>query len=329
MRDFVERYTRAAPRERERLISLHRAIRGSATLGIEYDPVAGGTAADVFYGGRANCLSYASLMVAMAREAGLDAHYQWLDLRPQWTRTGERVMVRLHVNVDVDLRGGERFMADIDPLSPAQVTGARLMKDSDAQALHHSNVAMRALSLERIDEAWLNAVRALQLSPGMPHLWVNVGAVYRAAGQYPAAEGSYLQALAIDPREQSAMNNLVILYDMDGRPEERAQWLERVASYREANPYYHAWLGDEASNDQRWAEALGHYEKAVLLSGQDSRLLYSLGQAHWQTGDRMAASDYLERAIKAASLRAEITAYQAQLNAWRQQIRAGGDFADS
>ncbi|MGB1140001.1 MAG: tetratricopeptide repeat protein, partial [Halioglobus sp.] len=305
------------------------AIRGGATLGIDYDPHAGGTASDVFYSGKANCLSYASLLVAMAREAGLDASYQWLYLRPQWTRSGERVMVRLHVNVDVDLRGGERFMADIDPLSPAQVTGSRLMDDSDAEALHHSNIAMLALADGDVGEAWLNGVRALQLSPGMPHLWVNLGAVYRASGQFEAAEQSYLQALALDLREQSAMNNLVILYDMDGRPDERAQWLERVASYRDANPYYHAWLGDEASGAGLWSEALGHYEKAVALSGGDSRLLYSLGQAHWQVGDQVAASQYLEQAIESASLVSEINVYRAQLEAWRRESQTSSVFAES
>lgn len=323
MREFVARYTAGAPNGRERLIRLHRAIRGSATLGIDYDPQAGGTASDVFYRGTANCLSYASLLVAMAREAGLDARYQWLDLRPQWTRSGERVLVRLHVNVDVNLKRGERFMADIDPLSPAQVTGSRLIADSDAQALHHSNIAMLALAGGDIEQAWFNAVRALQLSPDMAHLWVNVGAVYRAAGQFRAAEDSYRQALLLDPGEHSAMNNLVVLFGMEGREQERAYWEARVARYRDANPYYHAWLGDEASGAGNWEQALRHYEQAVALSSGDSRLLYSLGQVHWQLGDRVAASRYLERAIDSASLRSEIVAYRAQLDAWRQAVQRG------
>lgn len=323
MREFVARYTAGAPTGRERLIRLHRAIRGSATLGIDYDPGAGGTASDVFYRGTANCLSYASLLVAMAREAGLDARYQWLDLRPQWTRSGERVLVRLHVNVDVNLKRGERFMADIDPLSPTQVTGSRLIADSDAQALHHSNIAMLALAGGDIEQAWFNAVRALQLSPDMAHLWVNVGAVYRAAGQFRAAQDSYLQALLLDPGEHSAMNNLVVLFRMEGREQESAYWEARVARYRNANPYYHAWLGDEASGAGNWEEARRHYEQAVALSSGDSRLLYSLGQVHWQLGDQVAASRYLERAIESASLRSEIIAYRAQLDAWRQAAEQG------
>ena len=46
------------------------------------------------------------------------------------------------------------------------------------------------------------------------------------------------------------MNNLVVLYDMDSRLAERDHWEERVANYRDANPYYHAWMGDEAAADR-------------------------------------------------------------------------------
>ena len=42
------------------------------------------------------------------------------------------------------------------------------------------------------------------------------------------------------------MNNLAVLFELEGRPEEQAYWERQLARYRDANPYYHAWLGDEA-----------------------------------------------------------------------------------
>ena len=151
---------------------------------MRYDPEAGGTARDAFHRGTANCLSYASLFVALAREAGLDADYQWLEVSPRWMRDGERVTVRLHVNVLVKLGQGEQFMVDIDPLESRDIAGSRQISDTDALALYHSNIAMNALADEHTEEAWLQAVRALQLSPGTAHLWVNLGAVYRFNGQH-------------------------------------------------------------------------------------------------------------------------------------------------
>ncbi|MCB1687052.1 MAG: hypothetical protein KDI33_01120 [Halioglobus sp.] len=276
MRDFVQHYTGGIRTKRQRLMMLHRAIRGAATLGIEYDPQAEGTARDTFHRGSANCLAYATLFIALAREAGLSASYQWHEVRPQWVRQGERVVLRKHVNAFVSLGTNEQYRVDIDPLPSQDIVDSRRISDVDAQALYHSNLAMDALAGQAIEEAWLHAVRAVQLSPGTAHLWVNLGAIYRVNGQHRDAEFSYLSALQLDPGEHSAMNNLVVLYELEGRPAERELWAERVARHREGNPYYHASLGQEAAAAGDLARAASHYERALQLAPEDSRLLYLL-----------------------------------------------------
>ena len=315
MREFVERYTEGIPRGRQRLLALHRAVRGSATLGVEYDPAAEGSAIEVFHRGSANCLSYATLFVALAREAGLQADYQWLRMRPAWTKRGERVMVRLHVNVLVKAGRHDKFMVDIDPVPTREIAGTRLISDLDAQALYHSNIAMEALAAQDLTSAWMQSVKALELSPGMSHLWVNLGAVYRHVGQHRVAERSYLHALQLDPYNDSAMNNLVILYAMEGREEERAFWDAKVSRYRDANPYYHAWLGDRAADEADWQQALAYYEKALELLPQDSRLLFAMGNAHYALDRPMEATGYIRRAIDHATLRTDIDNYQLRLRA--------------
>ncbi|MDG1945665.1 MAG: tetratricopeptide repeat protein [Halioglobus sp.] len=323
MREFVQRYTEGVGRDRERLMMLHRAIRGPATLGIQYDSQAQGTAQDVFYRGSANCLSYAALFIALAREADLNANYQWLEVRPQWTQEGERVMVRRHVNVVVQLPRMERYMVDIDPQPSRDIAGSVQMSDADAQAVHHSNIAMEALASGDTEQAWLQGVRALQLSPGLAHLWVNLGVVYRSNGQHDEAERSYLYALQLDSKERSAMNNLVVLYAMQGREDEHNYWERRVAKYRDANPYYHAWLGDRAAKDEDWKTAASFYEKAVALSPQESQLLSALAESHAQLDEPETALVYLQRAIEFATLQSERFGYQQQLDAMQRERLAG------
>ncbi len=322
MRDFVQLYTEGVPSRRGRLMSLHQAIRGSASLGIDYDPLAEGTAQDVFHRGTANCLSYATLFVALAREAGLDADFQWLKVRPQWTVRGERVMVRVHVNVMVYASSQDHFMVDIDPLPTQDVAGSRRLTDDDARALYHANIAMNALADSLTEQAWLHSVRALQLSPSMAQLWVNVGAVYRFAGQHSDAESSYLQALALEPTNDSAMNNLVVLYRLEGREDERLQWAHKVEQYRRANPYYQAWMGDEAAKQRQWPEASAYYKRALKLLPQDSQLLYSLGLTYLAMADHLKAQAYIQRAIEHATLRSDIDRYQAQLQTVKDDLLA-------
>jgi Flp pilus assembly protein TadD len=322
MRAFARRYAGEASPARQRLLNLHRAVTGSATLGVEYDPAAQGSASEVFHTQAANCLAYANLFIALAREVGLDARYQWVDVRPEWTRMGERVAVRLHVNTLVHLSRRERLMVDLDPMPARNMTDSREITDADAQALHHSNVAMDALFDDRLEHAWVQAIRALRLSPGMPHLWVNLGVIYRRAGQYAAAESAYNQALALDEYERSAMNNLMVLYETQGREKDRAYWQARVARYRDSNPYYHAWLGDQAALERDWRVALEHYREAASLAPQEPSLLFSLGLAYRELGELQAALHYVGEARRHASLMSEQRAFRVEYESINQRLLA-------
>ena len=322
MRQFVETYAGGRGSQRTRLVNLHQAVKSPAMLDMRYDPFAEGSAMDVFHTQSANCLSYAHLFVAMAREAGLDAQYQWLEVRPQWTRMGERVAVRLHVNVLVKTNRGEQYMVDIDPLASRDIAGSKRLSDQDAVALYHNNLAMDSLAQDDVETAWIQLVKALQLSPGMGQLWVNLGATYRRSGQLEAAERAYFRALSHDGGDRSAMNNLVILYNQMGREQEKNYWVDRVERYREANPYYHAWLGDKAAEADDWATALTHYDDALDLSPGDSRLLYSAGLIRYQLGDLEGASEYIAEAMEAATLRGDVEDYRIQLEAVQREMLA-------
>jgi Flp pilus assembly protein TadD len=323
MKSFVAQYAGYLRTERQRMRNLHSSITSSSMLNLQYDPFAEGSAQEAFHRGSVNCLSFANMFVAMAREAKLDAQYQWVDVRPQWTRIGERVAVRLHVNVVVKLRNGEEYMADIDPLETRDITSTHLISDREAEALYHSNIAMDALSEEQLDSAWGHAVRAVQLSPGASHLWVNLGAVYRISGQHEEAEQSYLHALRLDPEDRSAMNNLAVLYGMLGRMEEHAYWQQQIERYQLTNPYYHAWLGDQAGEEGDWPKALTHYLRAVSLGSGDSRLLYATGLIYYELEEYEDASRLISEAIDHATLRTEINSYQIRLEAVKREHLAG------
>lgn len=296
MREFVQRHAHGIGQKRERLMALHRAIRFAATLGIDYDPQAEGTARETFHRRSANCLAYATLFIALAREAGLRASYNSVEVRPQWSRQGERLLLRRHINVLVSLSPAEQYMVDIEPLPTRDIVGSRKISDTEAAALHHSNLAMAALGDDETELAWLHAVRALQHSPDTAHLWVNLGVIYRANGQHRDAEHSYLHALELDSGESTAMNNLVVLYGIEGRHAEREEWAGRLVQRRDNNPFYHSWLGDQAAASGDWSRAARHYEKALALAPGDSQFLLALSQSQAQLGRPADAADYRRRA---------------------------------
>jgi Flp pilus assembly protein TadD len=322
MRAFVEEYTAGIHNPLSRMMALHTAVKSPGALGMQYDPFADGSAQQAFQRGSANCLSYASMFIALAREAGLQARYQWVDIRPEWSRIGERVALRLHVNVLVRTRDGDEFMVDIDPLQRRQVASARPISDREAAALFHSNRAMQHLSDEDIAAAWLQLVRALQLAPELPHLWVNLGAIYRHAEQYADAERYYFHALSLDRSDRSAMNNLVVLYGMTGRADEEAYWMDRLTRYRDRNPYFHAYQGDIAAAAGDWEAAFEHYSKAVELQPEDSELIYGLAIVQHRRGNFDAATRLIETAIERANFGVDEVNYRNELKALKEERAA-------
>lgn len=323
MREFVELYTADLSSKRARLMSLHQAMRGAGTLNLQYEPFAEGTAQEAFHRGTANCLSYANLFIALAREAGLQASYQWQEVRPQWSKVSDQVQIGLHVNVMVSLPRGKRFLVDIDPLPSRDITGAQELTDAEAEALYYNNVAMDALGNDDLENAWYYVVRALQISPDMPFLWVNLGAIYRHSGQHREAEQSYLQALDLDFTEYSAMSNLAVLYKLEGRMEEQRYWLDKVEYHRASNPYYHAWQGDEAGALGDWEAALRHYNRAVTLLPRDSQLLYARGLIYYRLNDLDDAVVNIQQAIELATLHSDLVYYRLQLEEVKKAQREG------
>ena len=118
------------------------------------------------------------------------------------------------------------------------------------------------------------------------------------------------------------MNNLVILYDQMGRESERSYWVDRVDRYRQANPYYHSWLGDTAAESGDWVSARGHYDEALERLPGDAQLLYGAGLIRYELGDLASASDYIEQAMKAATYLTDVQGYRIQLEAVQREMEA-------
>jgi tetratricopeptide (TPR) repeat protein len=309
MREFGDRYVNRGHQFR-RLQILHSSLRSPAFVDIRYDPVADGTAAEAFARGSANCLTYAHLFVSLARYAGLDARYLAFKLRPQWARHGQRVALSQHVNVLVKLRNGAKYVVDIDPINRGSIASAAVLDDEEAFALYHGNLAMDALLSERQTMAFAEAVRAVELSTNTDYLWVNLGAIYRQNGQNDAAEKSYLTALHLNPNSRSAMNNLAVLYESLGDVERSLQWRERVAAYRQRNPYYHIYLGELAEAEGNPDQAIAHYRQAIALKDSDAEFYYRLAKLYFSLHQRPESIRYVREAIERSRLVGEREEYQ-------------------
>ena len=76
MDEFLERYILKYSSSQTRLELLTNSVTNSGVLGFEYDESRTLTAAEAFETRSGNCIGFANLMVALARQAGLKARYQ-------------------------------------------------------------------------------------------------------------------------------------------------------------------------------------------------------------------------------------------------------------
>jgi hypothetical protein len=84
-------------------------------LGTDYDARRTGTAEEALRSRAGNCLFLSILFVAMARELGVDARFQQLEVMPEWDMEGDVLFAARHVNVYGRLHGRSEYVTDFYP----------------------------------------------------------------------------------------------------------------------------------------------------------------------------------------------------------------------
>ncbi len=324
MIDFAERHTANARSERQRLMMLHRSLRARGLIDLEYNPEINGSATQVFAEGSANCLSYASLFISLARHVGLKAKYQMVSTRPQWNRVGERLTVAMHVNATVSLRSGERFEVDIEPLQRGKVVGTQVLSDGVAKAHYYNNIGMGHFFSGNNRKAFINMARALNLAPQLDYLWANIGALYRDNDQHEAAELGYKTALQINPELSTAMNNLVVLYLLEGKESEARFYSEQIEKHRLRNPYYHFQQAQIAEHSGDYEKAIVDLRDAISRKKSDGEFYYLLSRIYYKT-DRPAKSlKNIKLAIDNSTIRSQEKRYRDYLQRISREFQFDG-----
>ena len=137
----------------------------------------------------------------------------------------------------------------------------------------------------------------LRQRPRDPALLTMLGLLLEDQNHSAAAERAFERALAVNPSDAIAANNLAWLYQEDGRLDDALRWA--TAASRQAN-------GAETSDTLGWIHARrGEYREALAplaLAAQsrpDNPLYrYHLSVVLFKTGSTSQARDELQRALK-------------------------------
>ncbi|MFV8781113.1 transglutaminase domain-containing protein [Microbulbifer sp. SA54] len=184
---------------------------------LEYDLNRTTNAAEAFKDRRGNCISFAALIVALARGVGLEAHFNRVDapLGSAKIRNANGRQVQqsiLHINAEVSY-GWSSQVIEIN-FTPRSRYPHIPLGDEEVKSMYMNNLALEASNNGDLPLAFSHIGNALALHQQSAIAWTTLGYLYRQHGALDLAEMSYNHALYLDADNTAAQLNLRNIYQL-------------------------------------------------------------------------------------------------------------------
>ena len=298
MQEFVRQVRDFGGDSTTKVNHLLQAMKQRGLFSLEYNEALTRTVSGTFHERRGNCLSFTMLFIALARESGLHARYQLVDVPPQWNLDSDLVVIANHVNAVIDSRTDKDLVVDFNRTNFHGDFVTHRIDDAYAAALFYTNLGAEAMLRRDYPQSFTLLREAVHARADVAPPWVNLGVLYGRQGLYEYAEASYLRALQIAPQERSALANLAGIYEALGDTQRAAEYRERVRRYQDINPYYHYARAQKAYHDKQYEDTLAELRHAIRLRSDESVFYALQGQVLTALGREGDAAKSFARATE-------------------------------
>ncbi len=260
------------------------------------------SAADTFDNQRGNCLSYTNMFVALAREAGLPAYYQLVDVPPSYDADSGWLLRNNHINVVIQgvryASETDQFTIDFNVQAPDYSYDRHVVSDEFARALFYANLAVDALRAKQTRVAFAYLQKAMALEPRHSDFWVNVGAIYAHHGLPEPARQAYQQAVDLDASNKSGLKGLARAHEELGNFEMAARLNQKIRDDEQRNPFYHFARAQRAYEAASYVETIAAVDAAIELRPRTPRFHFLKSLAQYRLGDTKEAKRSIRMAQK-------------------------------
>lgn len=301
MRQFLKENVNPGATDVFKLQQLTDAVMGRKSFGLQYDEVTR-TASETFHHQRGNCLSFAAMFAVLARGAEIGAHFQEVDIPPDWSIREDVYVLNRHINVRINLGAAGIHIVDFNIADFKSTYRTEEISDRRAVAHFYNNIGVEKMNAGNIPDAVAFFRLAIEHTDGdFSPAWTNLGSVYRDAGHLEYAEAAFLEALHADKRDEVAMSNLVSLYGQMGDDEKSQSYRKRVREHRMRNPYYRYRLASDAFMERDYDTAIEHLKEATRRERKEDEFYFLLGLCHLMKGEEKEARKWMAKAEAVAA----------------------------
>lgn len=330
MRQYLHREMAPLLKRQGPVQGLVTALTQPAWLKLQYDASATRTAAQAFESRSGNCLSLVILTAALAKELGLQAHFQEVLTDEIWSRQAGLYVSSGHVNVTLgrpllgEWRGydpNRQLTIDFLPPAEAQTLRTRPLTERTVLAMFMNNRAAEALADQDLDKAYAWARAAVLQDPSFHSAYNTLAVVYLRHGQPQAAEASLRHLLGLAPAHTQGLSNLALTLRAQGRQAEAEataatlRRLEKVAPFEFYNLGMAALQAGDALTARDW------FRKELARDPDYHEFHFALAQAEWKVGRAEEAQRELTLALQQSPRPGTHKLYAAKL-AWLQSQAA-------
>jgi Flp pilus assembly protein TadD len=256
------------------------------------------TAAEAFERRRGNCVSFTNLFLAMARSLGIQLQAGLVIQRESSEKKDDLVLVYTHMVAVVRFVKG---FAIYDFFAASERRGAeiRLLDDMALTGILVSNRGVTALRDHDFPLALARFEAAVRLAPQFTGGWGNLGLARWKMGDAAGALAAYRLALAVDSHQPTVLHNLAAMYQAQGKFESAKAALA-AADLKTVSPHSLIVRGDLELSSGDVKEALRNYRAARSLAPKSPDPLVAIAKAESIRGNRDAAREALEKAVRLA-----------------------------
>jgi len=180
--------------------------------------------------------------------------------------------------------------------------------------MFYNNKGGQALVGEKYNVAYQYFKAATLTDKTFSPAWGNLAVLYRLTDNLIMAEKAYRYAIAISPRNLTALTNLALLLRSQEKNLEADEIERRLLLKRIKNPYYHAVLADEAYYKHDYQQALKHYKKAIKLNKKIHELYFGIAKVYYQMNRLPEAEKAMKKALSLNKTKSTEHQYIAKLN---------------